>query len=92
MDQISLAGATADHHDRVRILSDTYNYPLRQRQSLAPAQVELDLDQIIHLHYRLWFHIRDALPKVVPPFSPDGDRYQWLEERLPIEPEVDEGE
>ena len=31
MDQISWAMVTADVHDRVRILSDAYNYPLRHR-------------------------------------------------------------
>ena len=88
MDQLSLAAVTADHHDRVRILSDAYNYPLRQRQSLAPGMFEMDLAGMVHLHYRLWFHIRDALEKVVPPFDPGSDRYRWLAERLPIPPEV----
>ena len=39
MDQLSWAGVTADVHDRVRILSDAYNYPLRHRPALAPAAV-----------------------------------------------------
>jgi hypothetical protein len=92
MDQLSLAAVTADHHAGVRLLSGAYNYPLRQRQSLDPDLAALDLPQIVHLHYRAWFHIRDALEKVTPPFDPGGDRYAWLAERLPIPPEVAEAE
>jgi hypothetical protein len=90
MDQLSFAAVTADVHDRVRILSDAYNYPLRHRAALASAAVEMDLAEIVHLHYRLWFHMRDSLPKVDPPFDPQSDRYRWLSERLPLQPEVDE--
>ena len=89
MDQISWAMVTADVHDRVRILSDAYNYPLRHRPSLAAEAVELDLAELVHLHYRLWFHMPDALAKVEPPFDPGSDRYRWLDERLPLEPEVE---
>ena len=45
MDQLSLAGVTADVDDRVRVLSDSYNYPLPHRQALAPAARDLDLDR-----------------------------------------------
>jgi hypothetical protein len=90
MDQLTLAAVTADVHERVRILSDAYNYPLRHRAALASAAVEMDLAEIVHLHYRLWFHMRDSLPKVDPPFDPQSDRYRWLSERLPLQPEVDE--
>ena len=89
MDQISWAAVTADAHDRVRVLTDAYNYPLRHRLALGDAS-EFDLDEIVHIHYRLWFHLPEALPKVVPPFDPEGERYRWLEERLPLEPTVDE--
>jgi hypothetical protein len=90
MDQLSWAGVTADVHDRVRILSDGYNYPLPHRQALAPEARDLDLDRIVHLHYRLWFHLPGALEKASPPFDPSTDRWRWLDERLPIEPLVDE--
>jgi hypothetical protein len=89
MDQISWAMVTADVHDRVRILSDAYNYPLRHRPSLSGEAIELDLDEIVHVHYRLWLHMPDALNKVEPPFDPSGERYRWLAERLPIPPEIE---
>ncbi len=92
MDQLSLAAVTADHHDRVRILSPAYNYPLRHRPALAPEAVELDLAEIAHLHYRLWFHMPDSLAKINPPFDPATEQHRWFADRLPIPPEVDEAD
>jgi hypothetical protein len=92
MDQLSWAAVTADHHDRVRILSVAYNYPLRHRAALTPDAVELELGDLVHMHYRLWFHMPDSLPKVNPPFDAASDRYEWLNERLPLQPIVEEGE
>jgi hypothetical protein len=89
MDQLSWAGVTADCHDRIRVLSAAYNYPLRHRQALPPDARELDLSEIVHLHYRLWFHLPGALEKVTPSFDAAGERYRWLAARLPLEPTVD---
>ena len=85
MDQLSLAAVTADVHDRVRILSDGYNYPLRHRAGLAPEAVELDLAQIVHLHYRLWFHMQDALRAGQPAVRP-GVRAVPLARRAAADP------
>jgi hypothetical protein len=90
MDQLSWAAVTANHHDRVRILPSPYNYPLRHRGSLVPDATTLDLDELVHLHYRLWFHMPDSLPKVNPPFSPDSERFHWLAGRLPLLPIVED--
>ncbi len=89
MDQLSWAGVTADHHDRIRVLSPAYNYPLRHRQALAPEARDLDLDGIVHLHYRVWFHLEGALEAVAPGLDPGSDRYRWLAQRLPLEPLAD---
>lgn len=89
MDQLSWAGVTANVHDRIRVLSDAYNYPLRHRQALVPSARDLDLPEIVHLHYRLWFHMPDTLTEADPPFDPSSDRYRWLADRLPLEPIVE---
>ncbi len=89
MDQLSWAGVTADVHDRVHILPATYNYALRHRLGLAPEATRLDLTELVHVHYRLWFHLPDPLAEVVPPFDPETDRYGWLARRLPLEPVID---
>jgi hypothetical protein len=90
MDQLSWAAVTADSHERVRILSDTYNYPLRQRGGLDDATRDMDLAEIVHLHYRLFFHLADPLAAVLPPFAEDTPQYRWLAERLPLQPIVEE--
>jgi hypothetical protein len=90
MDQLSWAGVTADVHDRLLVLPDAYNYPLRHRQALVPAAQQLDLAELVHMHYRLWLHMPDALEKAIPEFDPESDRYRWLEQRIPLEPTVDE--
>jgi hypothetical protein len=92
MDQLSWAGVTADVHDRIRVLSAAYNYPLRHRGALDPEANELDLPELVHLHYRLWFHMPEVLANANPPFSQDSDRFAWLTERLPIEPVLEQGE
>lgn len=86
MDQLAWAAVIADLHDRVRVLSHAYNYPLRHRGALVAEARELDLDEIVHLHYRLLFHVPGALEAANPPFTVGSDRYAWLAERLPVEP------
>jgi hypothetical protein len=92
MDQLSWAGVSADVHDRIRVLSAAYNYPLRHRGALDPEANELDLPELVHLHYRLWFHMPEVLANANPPFSQDSDRFAWLTERLPIEPVLEQDE
>ena len=94
MDQLSWAGG---HRRRtttaVRILSDAYNYPLRHRAALAPEAVELDLGELVHMHYRLWFHMPDALAKVNPPVRPRrATATPGSTSGLPLEPIVEEVE
>ena len=90
MDQLSWAAVTADYYDRMLILPSGYNYPLRQRGGLEDEARDLDLAEMVHLHYRLFFHLAEPLAAVLPPFDERSERYAWLDERLPIEPLVDE--
>lgn len=91
-EQMSWAPVVADLHDRVLILPSSYNYALRHRGALEPEARELDLHEIVHLHYRLAFHVPNALERVHPPFDPGSERYAWLAERLPVEPVRDEAD
>jgi hypothetical protein len=90
MDQLSWAGVTANLGERMLILPAAYNYPLRQRGGLDDEARDLDLAEIVHVHYRLFFHLPEPLAAVSPPFDPASEQYAWLDERLPIEPIVDE--
>jgi hypothetical protein len=90
MDQLSWAAVTADYYDRMLVLPPGYNYPLRQRGGLEDEARDLDLAEMVHLHYRLFFHLAEPLAAVSPPFDERSERYAWLDERLPIEPLVEE--
>jgi hypothetical protein len=90
MEQVAWAGVIADIHDRVRILPEEYNYPLPKRTLLPPGVRDLELDELVHVHYHRWGHLPGFLGEVRPPLDSATDRYRWLEERFPLTPTIDE--
>jgi hypothetical protein len=90
LDQLALAGVLADRFDRVRLLPDTYNYPLPKRILLPEPMRELALDELVHVHGHRWLHLPGLLGELSPRLDPSGERYRWLDERLPLEPTIDE--
>jgi hypothetical protein len=90
MEQVAWAGVIADIHDRVRILPEEYNYPLPKRTLLPPGVRDLELDELVHVHYHRWGHLPGFLGEVRPPLDSETDRYRWLEERFPLTPTIDE--
>jgi hypothetical protein len=89
MEQLAWSGVTADLHDRVWQLPDAYNYPLPKRRFLPDEMQALDLDDLVHVHLHKWAHLPGFLAEVLPPLDPQGERYRWLAERLPLEPTID---
>lgn len=81
MDQLSLAATLAA--GEVRLLDGRYNYLVRRRPKLPAELHALDLDEIVHLHYRHWFHQPGFLDQLEPPFGP-SPQLEWLAERLPL--------
>ena len=90
MEQLAWAGVIADIHDRVRILPEEYNYPLPKRTLLPPGVRDLELDELVHVHYHRWGHLPGFLGEVRPPLDSGTDRYRWLEDRFPLTPTIDE--
>ncbi len=88
MEQLAWSGVTADIHERVWQLPDAYNYPLPKRRFLPEEMQRLDLDDLVHVHLHKWAHLPGFLEEVLPPLDPDGERYRWLDERLPLEPTI----
>ena len=88
MEQLAWSGITADLHDRVWQLPNAYNYPLPKRRFLPAEMQALDLDDLVHVHLHKWAHLPGFLGEVLPPLDPEGERYRWLAERLPLEPEI----
>ena len=89
MDQVAWAGVIADIHDRVRVLPEEYNYPLPKRTLLPSGIRDLELDEIVHVHYHRWGHLPGFLAEVRPRLDPGSDRYRWLEDRFPLTPTID---
>ena len=89
MEQLAWSGVTADLHDRVWQLPDAYNYPLPKRRFLPGEMQALDLGDLVHVHLHKWAHLPGFLTEVLPPLDAEGDRYRWLAERLPLEPEIE---
>jgi hypothetical protein len=89
IDQLSLAGVLSDRMDRVKLLPDTYSYPLPKRIKLPSAMQALDLADLVHVHGHRWLHFPGLLEAVHPPLDPGSAVYEWLDARLPLEPTID---
>ena len=90
MEQVAWAGVIAEIHDRVRILPEEYNYPLPKRTFLPPGVRDLELDDLVHVHYHRWGHLPGFLGEVRPRLDAESERYRWLEARFPLHPTIDE--
>jgi hypothetical protein len=89
IDQLSLAGILSDRMDRVHLLPDTYNYPLPKRVRLPREMQDLDLADLVHVHGHRWLHFPGLLEEVKPALERDSAAYRWLDDRLPLQPEIE---
>jgi hypothetical protein len=89
-DQMLFAAVVTDLHERVKILPDTYNYPLPKRIKMRTEMQALELDDLVHVHLHRWAHKPGFLDEVHPPLDTGSERYRWLAKRLPLEPLLDE--
>ena len=88
IDQLALAGVLSDRFDRLLLLPDSYNYPLPKRTLLPESMQALDLDDLVHVHGHRWLHLPGFLTEVEPALDSSGPIYRWLDERLPLKPEI----
>lgn len=89
IDQLALAGVLSDRIERVKLLPDTYSYPLPKRIKLPDEMRALDLPDLVHVHGHRWLHLPGLLREVHPTLDPSTDAYRWLDERLPLEPTIE---
>jgi hypothetical protein len=89
LDQLALAAVLAREPERVETLPSAYNYRITRRPELEGAARELDLADLVHVHYMKAFHVSGFLGAVRPPLRTDTPQFEWLAERLPIAPEIE---
>jgi hypothetical protein len=90
LDQLALAGTLAGRFEDVHLLGDAYNYPLPKRIRLPARMQALGIDDLVHVHGHRWLHLPGFLTLVRPRLDASRARYRWLDERLPLEPTIDE--
>jgi hypothetical protein len=84
--QAALSLAIWSTTGRVRHLSPTYNYPLHQHDSIAPAFRQVIFPNLVHVHYH-WLFAEDALranPLLLQPGPLSSSQRRWLDSALPI--------
>ncbi len=89
MEQVAWAAVIAEIHDRVLVLPDEYNYPLPKRRFLPAGVRDLELEQLVHVHYHRWGHLPGFLDQLEPPLDSRSERYAWLGSRLPLTPTIE---
>jgi hypothetical protein len=48
------------------------------------------LEELVHVHYRFWFHLPGFLERLEPRIDLDGEVASWLAARLPLAPVIDD--
>jgi hypothetical protein len=89
LDQLALAAVLARDPERVATLPPAYNYRITRRPELKGPARQLDLAELVHVHYMKAFHVRGFLEAVKPPIRQDTPQFAWLAERLPLAPEIE---
>ena len=87
-EQLSLATSLTRVRERVTILDDAYNYPLSGRPRMASPLREMQLHELVHVHYNSYFQIPGWLRELAPPFDLATGVGRWLDAQLPLAPLV----
>jgi hypothetical protein len=84
MDEVSLSATLTRAFERMRILDSRYNYLIYKRAQLAPPWSNVQLEDLVHVHYRRCFNVPGYLREVEPPLDPASEIVRWLEQYLPL--------
>jgi hypothetical protein len=86
LDEISLAVTLIRSFDRLLLLDGRYNYLIYRRPRLKQPWAGVQLEELVHVHYRYWFNMPNFLRLIRPSLDPSGEIMRWLEGHLPFEP------
>jgi len=88
LDQIALAVTASRYSEYIKILPETYNYPIPFRPFMKNRNNHPAFDELVHIHYHKWFQHPDFLDHVTSDEDKQSDQYQWLKKQLPLQPTI----
>lgn len=88
LEQVALALTSERYTSTVHLLPDTMNYPIPFHPRLSQRSDGLQLMDLVHVHYHRWFQHPGFLDHVTDAEEKASAHYQWLQEHLPLQPEI----
>ena len=88
LDQVALAVTAQRYKQNIKILPQTYNYPIPFKPILRDRPNHPKFDELVHVHYHKWFQHPGFLDHVTTGEEKKSEQYLWLKEHLPLLPEI----
>lgn|GEM_PF-1058264 len=89
LDQVALAVTASRFQKYIKILPETYNYPLPFRPYMKDRDNHPAFKDLVHIHYHKWFQHPGFLDHVTSEEDRQTAQYRWLKEQLPLHPTID---
>lgn len=89
LDQVALAVTASRYQDYVKILPESYNYPIPFRPFMKDRHKHPAFKDLVHIHYHKWFQHPGFLDYVTSDEDKQTEQYRWLKEQLPLQPTID---
>ena len=88
LDQVALAVTAQRYNQHIKILPQTYNYPIPFRPILKDRSDHPKFNELVHVHYHKWFRHPGFLDHVTNDKEKKSEQYLWLKKHLPLLPEI----
>lgn len=89
LDQVALAVTASRYQEHIKILPETYNYPIPFRPFMKDRDKHPAFKDLVHIHYHKWFQHPSFLDHVTSDKDKQTEQYRWLKEQLPLQPTID---
>lgn len=90
LDQVALAVTASRYQEHIKILPETYNYPIPFRPIMKDRKDHPKFKDLVHIHYHKWFQHPGFLDHVTSKEDKQTEQYRWLKEQLPLQPTIDD--
>lgn len=89
LDQVALAVTASRYQEHIKILPETYNYPIPFRPFMKDRKDHPAFKDLVHIHYHKWFQHPGFLDHVTSDEDKQTEQYRWLKAQLPLQPTID---